>query len=269
MQFVTSGPAARPQAPRGRNRTPSLPGRDQGVAFRCGDMVLQGERLLATETLPPRLAAALRELLPLLQGYGSLVASALTAGREVPPGERVAQATALRRAEAVVDEALSLEWEGFRFRPYEPAERLRRLEPSLHRVLGKGLPLSLGLPEGPLVAFGPAEGFDRLVLALAVQVREATGGRGLSRLSLREAHFPNGNPAARLRVEDTGAGWPVSVLAGLPEAGFGAPGGGAEAPGPTVAALVKEMRGAAHLENHLGQGSTLDLWLPLAVSFRP
>ncbi len=269
MQFVSVGAAPCGSTSRGRG---SVASRQAAAEVRqAGDLGVQGARVLASGLLAFRESEILATFLPVLAGYASLVGSALSAGRGVLREDQITLQAALGRARQLVGAALDLERGDFRLHTYDAALRLAELEPLLRQSLAQApmVTLRLDLPEEPLLICGLPIAFDRLVLALAVQAREAVKGKGALRLSVRESLFRNGNPAARLRVEDTGRGWGTEVLSVLPDAGFDAS-AFFEVPGMRpMADLLADQRGVHHLENHLGQGTTLEVRLPLATAFRP
>ncbi|MCS6891840.1 MAG: ATP-binding protein [Rhodovarius sp.] len=153
----------------------------------------------------------------------------------------------------------------------EPDRRIRELAPLIERLLGPGIALELALDQpGRMVRVDPAE-FDRVLLNLAANAREAMGGRGRlvigtgARLVLRQV--PGGPAPGRylqIRVQDSGPGIPPELLPRLFEPFFTtrAEKGGSGLGLATVQGIIAQSGGHVSAANAPEGGACFTLLLP-------
>ena len=145
----------------------------------------------------------------------------------------------------------------------------------IRRSIGPGIELMLELtPDAPVVAIDSSRLHNGL-LNLALNARDAMEGGGRLMIETLTSHFDAGNiPAdtrlkpgdyAHIRVMDTGSGMSDEVRARATEAFFTTkPAGKGSGMGLSmVFGMVVKAGGAMQIDSEPGDGTTVNLWLPI------
>jgi signal transduction histidine kinase len=134
----------------------------------------------------------------------------------------------------------------------------------LRKVVPKGVELSFRSGEGSLEASMDRALLEQIVLNLVTNARDAIDGNGHIRVALDRVDTPA--PAARLRVEDDGAGMDEAVVSRIFEPFFTTkPEGHGTGLGlASVQGSVTQLGGTIQVASRPGQGTTFEVLLPLA-----
>lgn len=136
---------------------------------------------------------------------------------------------------------------------------------SLLRAMTRGqATVAVSLPDSKLVVAATANQIQQILLNLVVNARDAIKNGGQITISI-EAHLREGRPMARLRVADTGTGLSEEVRRRLFEPFFSTKQGGTGWGLTIVREIVEAAAGIIEVESVLGDGTTFDVWLPLAT----
>ena len=151
----------------------------------------------------------------------------------------------------------------------DPAEQLRGSVQLLRGVLRQGSNLEVDCAEGVWpVTLDPLQ-FDLALLNLSINARDAMADGGNLRISVRNAPIEptlerSGGDYVRVRVADSGCGMPPEVLARALDPFFTtkAPGQGTGLGLPQAYAFATQSQGWLALSSKVGEGTTVDLYLP-------
>jgi PAS domain S-box-containing protein len=148
----------------------------------------------------------------------------------------------------------------------------------LQRSLGASVTLRLRVPPGLPSVTSDANQLESALLNLAVNARDAMDGEGKITISAREETVSGGAATdlapgryVRLAVTDTGEGMDEATLARAAEPFFTTKGVG-KGTGlglPMVHGLAAQSGGRLLLKSCRGEGTTAELWLPVASDLAP
>ena len=148
--------------------------------------------------------------------------------------------------------------------PYDAGGVVRRMAELVEPVLGRGVALSVSVPDEPLVVEGDPSALEQILLNLALNARDALGPSG--RLELRASPM-KGTGKKRLvciEVIDTGCGIPPENLERVWDPFFTTKedAGGSGLGLATVYGLVQQHGGRVRVKSAVGRGTTFTLELP-------
>jgi signal transduction histidine kinase/PAS domain-containing protein len=233
--------------------------------------------LAAVGRLAAGAAHDFNNLLGVVVGNADLIREALPA--DDPNREAVeAIARAAHTVAGVSRKLLTIGRPGpLRVAPLDVAAALRTLEPVLRRLTGKALPLEFELaPELPLVR-ADATQFDRVVLNLVLNARDAVeampGGRGTVTVRAAVAVVEPDRPAwpadrapgkyVALTVADSGCGMSAAVREQMFQVFFTTKGARGTGLGlATVHDAVTAARGHIEVESQVGWGTQIRIYWP-------
>ncbi|WP_200306423.1 PAS domain-containing protein, partial [Paracraurococcus ruber] len=234
--------------------------------------LLQAQKLEALGQLTSGIAHDFNNVLAAVMGTLRLVE------RRAPGNEAVAGLVrnglgAAERAAALIRQLLAFaRREDLAPAPLDPAALLEGAEPLLRQALGAGIRLELVAEPEAWPVLGDPHRLEVALLNLAVNARDAMGGRGTLRIAAAKhaagAERPPGlDPGADyvvLSVEDSGPGMPPEVLARAAEPFFTTkPRGQGTGLGlAMVQSLAHQSGGAMVLDSRPGEGTRVALWLP-------
>lgn len=133
----------------------------------------------------------------------------------------------------------------------------------LRPALGDGIKLHLMLPDTPLWVSASKDQLTQVFLNLALNARDAVGGRGEISV-ICAPHRRNGADFARISVVDNGHGIPKNVLPHIFEPFFTTKGAGAGTGlGLSVVyGIVSQMKGHIDVVSEEGRGTAFEVCLP-------
>jgi two-component system, cell cycle sensor histidine kinase and response regulator CckA len=183
---------------------------------------------------------------------------------------------AVERGAAVVDQLLALGRNG-----PTPVTRVdlndvaRNIEEVMRRSLGDRVVLSIRAAPSPTLVIAAAGQLDQVLLALALNARDAMPGGGQLSIAVRNASVGAAHPLAGelahgtyavLSVKDTGSGIDQETLTRIFEPFFSTKplGEGTGLGLFIVKDMIAQLRGALRVETCVGQGSEFQIYLPLA-----
>jgi PAS domain S-box-containing protein len=135
----------------------------------------------------------------------------------------------------------------------------------LRRTFGEHIELKLDLDHGRVHAICDRTQFERIVLNLAINARDAMPAGGVLTIATRSSSDPA--PAALVSVKDTGHGMTQDVQARAFEPFFTTkPRGSGTGLGlATVYGIVRQNDGEIRIDSTVGQGTTMSIVLPGAL----
>lgn len=156
--------------------------------------------------------------------------------------------------------------------PVDIPELVRGMTDMLHRTLGASLEIETRFPLVSRPAMADANQLEMALLNLAVNARDAMPAGGQLVISSRER---NGGPEQNLKpgayvvlsIADTGMGMDAKTLSQAIEPFFTTkgPGKGTGLGLPMVLGLAEQSGGRFILSSKPGEGTTAELWLPVAI----
>lgn len=155
-------------------------------------------------------------------------------------------------------------------------DRIRTLLPLLQRMTGASISVRLKLPSDASTSLDmdPSQ-FDQILLNLVVNARDAMASSGKIRIRAAAVTIKERQPGAEglapdqyvhLSVTDSGAGIAEDALAHIFEPFYTTKGESGTGLGlSTVRSVVQQARGRVEARSTVGEGTTFDVWLPLAA----
>jgi two-component system cell cycle sensor histidine kinase/response regulator CckA len=236
------------------------------------EQLRQAQKLEAVGQLAGGIAHDFNNVLTIIQGFGSLLMAenlagdAAVAAREiVNAAERAANLTrqmlAIGRRQLMKPQALDLNGV------------IRSIEAMLQRVLSANTQLELRFHEGLLMTRADAGMLDQVLMNLTLNARDAMPNGGTLRIETFRCRvdepprdlpsLPTGSYVG-LRVSDTGVGISPEHLQHIFEPFFTTkePGKGTGLGLPTVYGIVTQHRGTVQVRSVVGEGTTMEVWLP-------
>jgi len=144
----------------------------------------------------------------------------------------------------------------------------------LQRTVGPAIHLEIATDVGLAPAHVDANQVELAILNLAINARDAMPVGGTLRISLRNGSADRSSPAELppgdyivVSISDTGAGMDEATLAQAFDPFFTTKevGSGSGLGLPMVQGFAGQSGGAVRIRSRLGEGTTVDLWLPQAV----
>lgn len=186
-------------------------------------------------------------------------------------GERAAE-----RAAALVRQLLAFaRREDLLAQPLDTVSLLGETAELLRRAVGAGVRVAVDVPRGSWPVLADAHRLEIALLNLAVNARDAMGGRGAIDLIVRNAPAGEGDPPRPagldpaqdyvvIALRDEGPGMAPEVLARAGEAFFTTkPRGQGTGLGlAQVRAFVAHSGGTMRIDSAPGEGTTVSIWLP-------
>jgi signal transduction histidine kinase/GAF domain-containing protein len=256
---------------------------DLSEVKRAERSLVQAERLQAMALVAGRVAHDFNNLLTVILGYTDLLQR--SAGDEASRAAAANIARAAGRAASLTQQLLGMAG-GKRdgANAGDLAAQLREMVPALERLAGDVV-VSVSVPPGPVPVAMVPSGAEQVVLNLALNALQALGGHGHLdiHLSLASGADQDDPPAARaaadeagekagprppwavLTVTDTGPGMTEEVLARCQEPFFTTKQGpsGTGLGLPSVHGLVSEAGGQLAIRSAPGEGTTVEVRLPV------
>ncbi|MFJ2408239.1 PAS domain S-box protein [Pseudomonas sp. NPDC087814] len=156
--------------------------------------------------------------------------------------------------------------------PVDVGDLIRNMSDLLSRMLGAGINVDTQFPLILRPVLVDMSQLEMAVMNLVINARDAMEGRGRILISAREDAFPDGaNDSQRLiciSVIDTGPGMNDATLQRAMEPFFTTKGAG-KGTGlglSMVHGLAAQSQGHFVLKSQVGEGTTAELWLPVAVT---
>jgi signal transduction histidine kinase len=152
------------------------------------------------------------------------------------------------------------------------------IEELLQRTVGPAIRLEIASDAGLAPAHVDANQVELAILNLAINARDATPAGGTLRISLHNRRTGTDSPSeltpgdyAVVSISDTGTGMDEATLAQAFDPFFTTKGvGSGSGLGlPMVQGFAGQSGGAVQIRSKLGQGTTVELWLPQAVEPPP
>ena len=258
---------------------------DLSEVKRAERALVQAERLQAMALVAGRVAHDFNNLLTVILGYTDLLQR--SAGDEASRAAAANIARAAGRAASLTQQLLGMAG-GKRdgANAGDLAAQLREMVPALERLAGDVV-VSVSVPPGPVPVAMVPSGAEQVVLNLALNALQALGGHGhldiglslasaadLPGLSEARAAGQQAAPSppwAVLTVTDTGPGMTEEVLARCQEPFFTTKQGpsGTGLGLPSVHGLVSEAGGQLAIRSAPGEGTTVEVRLPVvAMAFK-
>lgn len=145
----------------------------------------------------------------------------------------------------------------------------------LQRSLGPLIQIETNFPADLAMAAADPNQLETAVLNLAVNARDAMPEGGVLRVGAVNEHIGRGHRSGlpegdyiRLSVADTGTGMDAKTLAQATEPFFTTKGVG-KGTGlglSMVHGMVEQLGGRLQLDSHVGRGTTVEIWLPVAAA---
>ncbi len=234
------------------------------------DRIRQSQRLEALGRLAGGIAHDFSNLLTIISNHADLgLRQVEEAHVSRPHLEAVSRAT--DRAMALTAQLVA-----FNRKPVPARETcdlssaVRELEPLLQRLIGEDVVIEASIPLAPTWVQIQRSAIDQILLNLVANARDAMPGGGRLVLAIDRGvpprHARVDLPAARLTVADTGRGMSDEVAARVFEPFYTTkdPSRGTGLGLFTVYGIVTRHRGHVELSTEPDQGTTFELWLPLA-----
>ena len=247
------------------------------VRAREAEAVLRGATNLATAgRMAAGVAHDFHNLLGVIAGNADLIREALPAGDHREAAETIARTA--HTVAGVSRKLLAVGKPGApQVAPLDVVGALRALEPILRRLVGKPVPLAFDLAPGLPVIRADATQFDRVVLNLVLNARDATPSGTITvraAVAVVEPGRP-GWPSARapgsyvaITVADTGCGMSPGVRAKMFETFFTTKGERGTGLGlATVREAVTAAGGHVEVESEVGWGTQVRVFWPAFASF--
>jgi signal transduction histidine kinase len=158
-------------------------------------------------------------------------------------------------------------------KPVDLSRLLAGIEELLHRTLGGGIRLAISSEPGLPPARVDANQLELAILNLTINARDAMPEGGSLQIALRRRRAGGGSPPQLSQGEylvvsigDTGTGMDDETLARAFEPFFTTKGLGAGSGLglPMVQGFAAQSGGAVQIRSKLGEGTTVELWLPRA-----
>ena len=241
---------------------------------------LRSQRIESIGTLAGGIAHDLNNVLTPI-----VMAAALLADSDLPPDdiELVSTITlSAHRAAEMVKQVLTFARgvDGGRV-PLDPGDLLAGVERIARDSFPKSIPIEMDVPDGSWEVLGDATQLHQVLLNLAVNARDAMGEGGTLRLSV--TNIPIGAvpsavkvdapsaPLVRISVADGGTGMSAEVRARIFEPFFTtkAIGLGTGLGLSTSLSIVKSHGGFFDVRSTEGVGTTVDVYLPVALEHEP
>ena len=157
--------------------------------------------------------------------------------------------------------------------PVDVAASVRGMVDFLQRTIGPALSINLRFPQRIPPVLTDQNQFESAILNLVVNARDAMPGGGVISIGADLKDPPDGRGEAgeryvRISVSDSGEGMPASVLARATDPFFTTKGVG-KGTGlglSMVHGLVAQSGGWMEIDSAPGEGTRVDLWLPVAAA---
>jgi len=185
---------------------------------------------------------------------------------------------AASRGSAITRRLLAFSRQGdLRTELVDPASLLGELREILAYTLGAGIAVHVDAPKGTLLLHVDKSQLETVLINVATNARDAMESGGVLTLKAVAEELPkadrplpmadlNDGTYVRISVSDTGTGMAPEVLARVTEPFFTTkPQGRGTGLGLAMArGFIAQSGGTMLIESHPGQGTTVNLWLPLA-----
>ncbi len=165
----------------------------------------------------------------------------------------------------------------FEATPHNPNDLVNGMAELLERTLGEQITLTTSLEVAPWTILADPSEVENAILNLAINARDAMPKGGKLIIETANVAFDgadsefgfkiNAGDYVRLSVSDTGTGMPVNVLRHAFEPFFTTkePGKGTGLGLSTIYGFVQQVNGTVTIYSEVGQGTTVNLYLPRAV----
>lgn len=155
---------------------------------------------------------------------------------------------------------------------FDLGENLEKLWRMIQSVLGERIHAQLERGDHPIYACVDVAQFERVVLNLVLNARDAMQDGGSLRITLRDDHDADErglpNPAIRwasISIEDTGTGIDPAVSDEIFDPFFTTKAHGTGLGLASARSLLHEIGGDLTVQSRPGSGSTFSIWLPAAA----
>ena len=247
--------------------------RDITAQRRLEEQFRQSQKMEAIGQLAGGVAHDFNNILTVIQGHASLLASAKLGELETKSANQIVLAAG--RAAGLTRQLLT-----FSRRQLIQPKRLDlnkivgNLTNMLGRLLGEDIALQLNYSQAPAVVEADAGMMEQILLNLAVNARDAMpkGGQLAIRITVNEVNedYVSRHPDARkgnfvcISVSDTGVGIAPEILPRIFEPFFTTKevGKGTGLGLATVYGIVKQHQGWIELDSHVGKGTVFRIFIP-------
>ena len=240
------------------------------------DQNIRAERIEALGRLAAGVAHDFNNVLTVILGYSELLTDTLAADDETRPIIADIADAARRGRRLTRDLMLFSGWQPARPQVVSVADQITALSCRLRRLAPAQVSLTLSVPDPALRVMSDPEQLSELVMNLAERATSVMSGGGELRIEASRHHVAQqmdamGTPAVpgdyvRIRVRDTGAGMDAATRARLFEPFFTTKkaGQGAGLRMAAVFGIARTCGGFLTVQSGTGEGSTIDVYLPLA-----
>ncbi|QHJ01074.1 PAS domain S-box protein [Xylophilus rhododendri] len=249
-------------------------GRDVSQQRETEAKLRQSQKMEALGQLTGGIAHDFNNLLATITGSLELLKRKTEAGETQGLARWMQMASAAaQRASALVQRLLAFSRnQSLDLKPVDVSELTESMEDLLHRTLGENVEVTLELACKPCCARTDFNQLENALLNLAINARDAMGGRGRLRIGVRGLQLddralgldlPAGHYVC-LSVADDGAGMPPEVLARAFDPFFTTkPAGQGTGLGLSmIYGFAKQSGGCAAIDSQPGVGTTVSIYLP-------
>ena len=237
----------------------------------------QSQKMEAIGQLTGGIAHDFNNLLTGIIGSIDLVKRRMTAGRlDDVPRFLDAASSAAHRAAGLTNRLLAFaRRQSLDARPTDVNKLVANMEDLLHRTLGKEVSLQVVLADDLWLATLDANQLENAVLNLAINARDAMPDGGRLTIETANAHLDErrqdevtAGDYVVMHVSDTGTGMPPDVIAQAFEPFFTTkPTGAGTGLGLSmIYGFIKQSRGHVRIHSEVGTGTTIQLYLPRALT---
>jgi signal transduction histidine kinase len=157
-------------------------------------------------------------------------------------------------------------------KPVDVNALIEGMKDLLARTIGPDHPIEMSLAKAGAWAMADANQLELAILNLVINARDAMSGGGAVRIESASLASSGPSPPpgdyAVIRVRDTGPGIPSNLIEKVFEPFFTTKplGKGTGLGLAQVYGIAQQSGGGARVESHEGEGATVEIWLPTAVS---
>jgi signal transduction histidine kinase len=222
----------------------------------------QTQQLAAVGQVAARVAHDFNNLLTAIMGYSEIVRDSL--GPAHACASDIEQVLAAGRRAEVLARQLLLFSRGQRHPDgFEDLGRvLEDFSPLLRRLAGDDIQMEIACGDRPAWVRADRGRLEFVLMHLAMNARDAMGGRGRLTIGVSADDGPAGT--VRLRVADDGPGMPAAVRARIFEPFFTTKPGHSGLGLCSVQGIVRDAEGAIEIESAAGVGTAVIVTLPQA-----